>query len=79
MLSVTICREPQAVCLRTSPFGLDQQRFLCISHEAAIKMAARLDLCAIQDVLPAEEVDDLKTLLLRVSVMTSAMIAGSKP
>jgi len=55
---------------------LDQQRFLGISHEAAVKMAARLDLCAIQQVLPVEEVEDLKTLLSRVAMMTSAMMKG---
>ena len=54
----------------------DQARFLGTSHESAIKLAARLDLCVAQDVLPKDEVNGWKELLQRVSVMTSAMIAG---
>jgi four helix bundle protein len=53
----------------------DQKRFLGTSHEAAIKLAARLDLCACQDLLAKGDVDEWKGLLERVAVMTSAMIA----
>jgi four helix bundle protein len=53
----------------------DQKRFLGTSHEAAIKLAARLDLCVSQDLLAKGEVDEWKGLLERVAVMTSAMIA----
>ena len=56
----------------------DQKRFLGSSHEAAIKMAARLDLYVIQSLLPPEEVADWKSLLERVSVMTSSMAAGTQ-
>ena len=56
----------------------DQRRFLGSSHEAAIKMAARLDLCVIQGLLPMDEVERWKSLLERVSVMTSSMVAGSQ-
>ena len=51
----------------------DQQRFLGTSHEAAIKMAARLDLYVIQDLLPHSEVEGWKPLLERVSAMTFSM------
>ncbi len=54
----------------------DQRRFLKTSHEAAIKMAARLDLYVIQRLLPRSEVDGMKHLLERVSNMTSSMIRG---
>jgi four helix bundle protein len=54
----------------------DQARFLGTSHESAIKLAARLDLCVIQNLLPQDEVIVWKALLQRVSVMTSSMIAG---
>jgi len=56
--------------------GADQKRFLGTSHEAAIKLAARLDLCVTQGLLPRDEVAGWKRLLERVSVMTSSMIAG---
>ena len=54
----------------------DQARFLGTSHESAIKLAARLDLCVTQHFLPQDEVIEWKALLKRVSDMTSAMIAG---
>lgn len=54
----------------------DQTRFLGTSHESAIKLAARLDLCVTQNLLPRNEVAGWKPLLERVSVMTSAMIMG---
>jgi len=54
----------------------DQVRFLGTSHESAIKLAARLDLCVSQDLLSLDEVVGWKALLQRVSVMTSSMIAG---
>jgi len=54
----------------------DQARFLGTSHESAIKLAARLDLCVTQNLLPQDEVVGWKALLQRVSVMASSMIAG---
>ena len=54
----------------------DQRRFLDTAHEAAIKMAARLDLYVIQGLLPHSEVEGWKPLLERVSVMTLAMGHG---
>jgi four helix bundle protein len=54
----------------------DQARFLGTSHESAIKLAARLDLCVTQSLLPLDEIAAWKALLQRVSVMTSSMIAG---
>jgi four helix bundle protein len=54
----------------------DQARFLGTSHESAVKLAARLDLCVTQNLLPQDEVGGWKALLQRVSVMTSSMIAG---
>jgi len=54
----------------------DQARFLGTSHESAIKLAARLDLCVTQNLLPLNEVVGWKALLERVSVMTSSMIVG---
>lgn len=54
----------------------DQARFLGTSHASAIKLAARLDLCVTQNILPQDEVGGWKALLQRVSVMTSSMIAG---
>jgi hypothetical protein len=45
-------------------------------ENVAIKLAARLDLCVIQNLLPQDEVIVWKALLQRVSVMTSSMIAG---
>ena len=44
----------------------DQQRFLGTSHEAAIKLAARLDLCVIQELLFKNEVEKCKILLERI-------------
>lgn len=55
----------------------DQRRFIGTAHEAAIKTAARLDLCAIQDVIPTTEIESCKNLLSRVSIMTLSMIAAS--
>lgn len=54
----------------------DQARFLGTSHESSIRLAARLDLCAIQNILPQDEVVAWKSLLQRVCAMTSSMIAG---
>jgi four helix bundle protein len=54
----------------------DQARFLGTSHESAIKLAARLDLCVTQALLQRDEVLGWKALLERVSVMTASMIAG---
>ncbi len=54
----------------------DQARFLGTSHESAIKLAARLDLCVTQGLLSPNEIEAWKALLQRVSVMTSSMIAG---
>jgi four helix bundle protein len=54
----------------------DQVRFLGTSHESAVKLAARLDLCVTQALLPASEVVGWKALLERVSVMTTSMIAS---
>jgi len=54
----------------------DQVRFLGTSHESAVKLAARLDLCVTQTLLPATEVVGWKALLERVSVMTASMIAS---
>jgi four helix bundle protein len=55
----------------------DQQRFIGIAHESAIKMAARLDLCMLRDAIPLDQGADWKTKLERVSAMTSAMSAHS--
>jgi four helix bundle protein len=57
----------------------DQARFLSTSHEAAVKLAARLDLCSTQDLLPRYEVAEWKALLERATVMTASMIAGTQP
>ena len=57
----------------------DQARFLSTSHESAVKLAARLDLCVTQDLLPRKEVAEWKALLERVTVMTASMIAGIQP
>jgi four helix bundle protein len=54
----------------------DQVRFLATSHESAVKLAARLDLCVIQALLSGDEVVGWKSLLERVSTMTTAIIAG---
>jgi four helix bundle protein len=54
----------------------DQVRFLGTSHESAVKLAARLDLCVTQALLPASEVVGWKAILERVSVMTASMIAS---
>jgi hypothetical protein len=52
----------------------DQRRFLGTSYEAAIKLATRLDLRAVQGVLPADLVSACKPLLERVAAMTASMI-----
>jgi hypothetical protein len=54
--------------------NVDQRRFLDTSHEAAVKMAARLDLYVIQGLLPEKEVKGWKDFLERISVMTSSMV-----
>jgi four helix bundle protein len=56
----------------------DQARFLGTSHESAIKLAARLDICVTQSLLPLDEIAAWKELLQRVSVMTASMIAGNQ-
>ncbi|MEK9138353.1 MAG: four helix bundle protein [Bacteroidota bacterium] len=56
----------------------DQRRFLGVSHESAIKMAANLDLCVIQKALPADEADKCKRLLSRVAAMTVSMIGNEE-
>ena len=52
----------------------DQQRFLGLSHEAVLKLSARLDLCSARGVLPAEVVTEWKVLLERVSTMNAALL-----
>ena len=54
---------------------LDQSRFLGTSHEATVKLAARLDLCVAQSQVPRDAIIEIKKLLSRVSAMTSAMIS----
>jgi four helix bundle protein len=54
----------------------DQCRFLGTSHESAIKLAARLDVCVAQNQLDQKEVMVWKGELQRVSIMTLSMIAG---
>jgi four helix bundle protein len=56
----------------------DQRRFLSTSHEAAIKMAAKLDLYAIQGALGLEQVSEWKAMLSRLSAMTASMVAGCR-
>ncbi|MDP7023788.1 MAG: four helix bundle protein [Kiritimatiellia bacterium] len=56
----------------------DQARFLGTSHESAIKLAARLDLCVTQSLLPMDTIAAWKALLQRVSVMTASMITGNQ-
>ena len=51
-----------------------QARFLGTSHESVVKLAARMDLCVAQGLLPATEVGEWKVLLERVSVMTLSMV-----
>jgi four helix bundle protein len=51
----------------------DQRRFSWLSHEAVIKTAAKLDLYVIQGLLPSDQVHDWKSLLSRLSAMTTAM------
>lgn len=52
----------------------DQARFLGTSHESAVKLAARLDLCVMRKTLSREEVAEWKLLLERVSLMTRSMM-----
>lgn len=52
----------------------DQARFLGTSHESAIKLAARLDLCVTQGLLPLPDAHGWKVLLERVSAMTLSMM-----
>jgi four helix bundle protein len=54
----------------------DQARFLATSHEAAIKLSARLDLCVVQGLVRSEEAGAWKARLERVSLMTAAMISS---
>jgi len=54
----------------------DQMRFLGTSHESAVKLAARLDLCVAQALLSQDEVAGWKVLLERVSLMTASMVGG---
>lgn len=56
----------------------DQRKFLETSHEAAVKMAAKLDLCFVQGTLPSEVVRPCKDLLERVAAMAAAMCDGGR-
>lgn len=57
----------------------DQARFLATSHESAVKLAARLDLCVTQGILAPKAVSEWKVLLERVSVITSSMARSVQP
>ncbi len=52
----------------------DQFKFLGVSHESAIKLAARLDLCVIRGSIPVNDADVIKEQLARVSAMILAML-----
>ena len=54
----------------------DQMRFLNTTNESALKLAARLDICATQNLLPYSEVAPLKANLERVVGMSAAMITS---
>lgn len=54
----------------------DQRRFIGTSHESAVKLSARLDLCVVQGLLAADEVAAWKILLQRVAAMTYRMMGG---
>lgn len=56
----------------------DQTRFLGTSHESAIKLAARFDLCVTQGFLLQNEVSEWKVFLERVSAMTLSMIKNAQ-
>lgn len=56
----------------------DQARFLGTSHELAVKLAARLDLCVMQGLLPQNEVGEWKILLERISAMTFSMVGRAQ-
>ncbi len=56
----------------------DQSRFCASAHEAAIKLAARLDLCRVKNELPDDEVANWKNLLERISAMTMSMSQKSR-
>jgi four helix bundle protein len=51
----------------------EHHRFLATAHEASVKAAAKLDLYAVQGLLPGGEVAPWKALLERVAGMTAAM------
>jgi len=51
----------------------DQTRFLATSHQSAVKLAARLDLCVTQGFLSRQEVGEWKIFLEKVCVITSSM------
>lgn len=58
----------------------DHRRFLEIAHRAAIKAAAHTDVCVCRGVFGADEARRGKAALIRVAMMTGAMIkafAGS--
>jgi len=54
---------------------VDQKHFIEISHESAIKLAARLDLFAVRQLLPGDMIETVKKGLERIAAMTTAMIA----
>jgi four helix bundle protein len=58
---------------------LEQSRFLNSSYEAAVKLAARLDICSLQGMLPMDKVEQLKELLLRISSMMLVMLKKTQP
>mgnify|MGYP001470764873 CR=1 FL=1 len=51
----------------------EQYRFAKVSHESAVKLAARLDLLMIRGLIPLHEVEVIKACLVRVSAMLIAM------
>lgn len=56
----------------------DHCKFLAISREAAVKMAARLDLHLIQGLFVPDAVATYKSLLERVSAMLAVMMGAGK-
>jgi len=56
----------------------DQSRFMGTTHESSIKLAAKLDLYVIQDLIPEESVKIWKTSLERIALMASSLIANNQ-
>lgn len=56
----------------------DQQRFINLSHRAAIKMGAQLDICVARGVLPQEQVTTGKTILARIASMSYVLMSGDR-